>query len=132
MADRIAPTLPGGMEKALQGMPQDAQNIVKGVMQQLTQAQNQVKELTLEKKYGLDKAQIVANAKVHDTQVDAHVKEEDSKRWAQVDIDKAHIDRQTRLDVAEIGAAGKLLDSHVKGRQAQEMERVASKDESKT
>ena len=129
IADRVAVMVPGGMEKAIEGLPQDAQNIVKGVLQQLTAAQNQVKELTLEKKYGLDKASIAANAKVHDTQVDAHVKEADSQRWAEVDIQKAHIDRQTKLDVAEIGAAKTLLDTHVKGKYAQEMEKTAAKDE---
>lgn len=129
IADRVAVQIPGGMEKAVEGLPQDAQNIVKGVMQQLTAANQKIQALEMEKKYGVAKAEITANAKVHDTQVNAAVKEADSKRWAEVDIDKAHIGAQASIAVAEIGQAGKLLDSHVKGGYAQEMERQAAKDE---
>ena len=132
MADRLAVQLPGGLEKALEGMPQDAQNIVKGVMQQLTAAQNQVKELTLEKKYGLDKAQIGANAKVHDTQVDAATHVHDTQTRASTEIQKAHIQAQAHIAGAEIGAASKLMDTHVKGKYAQETEKAAAKSESKS
>ena len=129
IADRMAVMVPQGLEKALEGMPQDAQNIVKGVMQQLTAAQNQIKELTLEKKYGLDKAQIAANAKVHDTQVDAATHVHDTSTRAKTEIDKAHIGAQASIAVAEIGQAGKLMDSHVKGKYAQESEETALKAE---
>ena len=129
MADRIAPTLPGGIDKALEGMPQDAQNIVKGFMQQLNAANQHIQQLELEQKYGMAKTHMQSVTKAHDTETDAQVKEADSKRWAAVDIERAHIDRRTKLDVAEIGAEGRLLDTHVKGKQAQEMEKIASKDE---
>jgi hypothetical protein len=125
IADRLAVSVPEGMEKALEGMPQDAQNIVKGVMQQLDTANKHIQQLELEHKYGLDKASIGANAKVHGDQVAAAAKEADSRRWAAVDIEEAHIDRQTKIDVAEIGQAGKLMDSHVKGKYAQESEKTA-------
>lgn len=127
IADRVAVQIPGGIEKAIEGMPQDAQNIVKGVMQQLTAAQNQVKELTLEKKYGLDRAQIAANAKVHGDQVGAQQKEADSQRWAAVDIDKAHIGAQASIAVAEIGAAGKIMDTHVGGKYDKDAAELAAK-----
>jgi hypothetical protein len=132
IADRIAITVPEGMQKALEGMPQDAQNIIKGVMQQLQVANQHIQQLELEQKYGLGKAQIAANAKVHDTQVDAATKVHDTSTRAATEIDKAHIGAQASIAVAEIGQAGKLMDSHVKGKYAQESEKAAAKAESKS
>ena len=129
IADRVAVQIPGGMENAMEGMPQDAQNIVKGVMQQLTAANQKIQQLELEQKFGLAKAQIGANAKVHDTQVDAATHVHDTATRAHTEIEKAHISAQSSIAVAEIGQAGKLLDSHVKGGYAQEMEKQAAKDE---
>ena len=66
-------------QKALEGMPQDAQNIVKGVMQQLDAANKQIQALELNLKHGIAKTEVLANAKVHDTQVNAATKVHDTQ-----------------------------------------------------
>jgi hypothetical protein len=115
------------MKKAMEGMPQDAQNIVKGVMQQLQVATQKIQQLELEQKYGLGKAQIAANAKVHDTQVDAATKVHDTSTRASTEIEKAHIGAQSHIAVAEIGAAGKIIDTHVGGKYDKDAAELAAK-----
>lgn len=127
LADRVAVQLPDGMKKAMEGMPQDAQNIVKGVMQQLQMATQKIQQLELEQKYGLGKAQIAANAKVHDTQVDAATKVHDTSTRASTEIEKAHIAAQSHVAVAEIGAAGKIIDTHVGGKYDKDAAELAAK-----
>ena len=131
IADRMAVQIPDGMKKALEGMPHDAQNIVKGVMQQLDAANKQIQALELNLKHGIAKTEVLANAKVHDTQVNAATKVHDTQTRSATEIDKAHIGASASIAVAEIGQAGKLLDSHVKGKYAQESEREAAKAEKK-
>jgi hypothetical protein len=132
IADRIALQVPGSMDKAIAALPQDAQNIIKGAMQQLQVANQKIQQLEMENKYGLAKAHLAATTKAHDTELRTQTSVHDTDTRARTEIEREHIAAQSHIAVAEITAAGKLFDSHVKGRQAQEMERNAERTESKT
>ncbi len=135
LADRLMPLNQQGLQKAVEGLPKQAQGIVTALMGQNQQLQQTVQQLQLEMKYGITKAHLAATTKVHDTEMRTQTTREDTETRAQTELEKAQIDRQTRLDVAEIGAAGKLLDTHVQGRQAgeaREHELAAAKAAEKT
>ena len=117
LADRLMPLNQQGLQKAVEGLPKQAQGIVTALMGQNQQLQQTVQQLQLEIKYGITKAHLAATTKVHDTEMRTQTTREDVATRAQTELEKAHIDRQTKLDVAEISAAGKLLDTHVHGRQ---------------
>ena len=135
LADRLMPLNQQGLQKAVEGLPKQAQGIVTALMGQNQQLQQTVQQLQLEVKYGITKAHLAATTKAHDTEMRTQTTREDTETRAQTELEKAQIDRQTRLDVAEIGAAGKLLDTHVQGRQAgeaREHELAAAKAAEKT
>jgi hypothetical protein len=115
LADRLLPTNPAGMQKAIQNLPKEAQGIVQALQTQLTQAQGIIQQQALELKYkgGIEqmkereetrRAHLVAETKVHDTETRAATA-----------IKDAHIKSVTARDVAEINAGAKLMDSHVQG-----------------
>jgi hypothetical protein len=135
LADRLMPLNQQGLQKAVEGLPKQAQGIVTALMGQNQQLQQTVQQLQLEVKYGITKAHLAATTKAHDTEMRTQTTREDVATRAQTELEKAHIDRQTKLDVAEISAAGKLLDTHVHGRQeesAREHELKVAKAAEKT
>jgi hypothetical protein len=113
LADRLMPTNPQGMDKAIQNLPKEAQGIVKAVYQQMSQMQEKVKELEMELKYktGIElgwmnvereKAKTGSDTKIHDTEVRARTAMHDTV-----------VKGQTARDVAEINAGAQLLNTHV-------------------
>lgn len=124
IADRLAPTTPEGMEKALEGMPKQAKAIVialQGQVQQLTQLTQQQ---ALEIKYGMAKEELRQKGVAA---VTAAKIESDNNKVALQDRTKRHeieVDSITRRDVAEIGAAAQLLNSQ---QESQQEERMADK-----
>ena len=133
LADRLLPTNPQGMQKAIQQLPKEAQGIVMALQQQLNQAQQVIQQQALELKYkgGIEqmkereetrRAHLTAETKVHDTQT-----------RAATELTRAHIDSVTKRDVAEIQVGGKIIDTHVGGHYemeaAKHAEKVAEKAE---
>lgn len=113
LADRLLPTNPQGMQKAIQALPKEAQSIVQALQSQLQQAQQVIQQQALEIKFKgsiekgwmdveRDKINKGTQAKVHDTETKADAS-----------ITNAHIASLTARDVAEIQVGGKLLDTHV-------------------
>ena len=113
LADRLMPMNDAGMKKALENMPKEARSMVTAMYQNMQALQQQLQQLELEKKYKgqielgwmnveRDKINKQSETKVHDTEVRARTQMHDT-----------HIDAITRRDVAEIQAAGKLMDTHV-------------------
>jgi hypothetical protein len=118
MADRLAASNPEGLKKAIQQLPKEAQGIVQALQTQLQQAQKALQAAQIEIKTKGDiergwmqtdiaKAHIAATVKAHDIEMRDKSAERDTQ-----------VDSHTKLAVAEIAQAGKLLDSHVKGNQA--------------
>lgn len=112
LADRVMPQNPQGMEKVMKDLPEQAQNIIKAMSAKSQQQDQLIQHLQLEIKYKtgietgwqqteLKKAQISATVKAHDTEMRDHTAERDTQV-------KAH----TQLLVAEVGAAGQLLNTN--------------------
>jgi hypothetical protein len=135
VADRIAVTIPGAMDKIMEGLPKQAQTIIKSLQDQNQQKDEQIQQMGLEIKYGRGIAElkeegatkrtlITATGKAHDTERKAESDDLNSQRdyegW-QSEVDKnvrakiavAHIQGDTSRDVAEIHVGGQLLNSHV-------------------
>ncbi len=130
LADSIAPTTPDGMEEAMKSLPKAAQAIVMSLQQQLQETQGQLQQAQLEIKYKGDvermkdegqtkRALITSTSKAHDTETKARTDDVNSQRdfegWL-AEIQEWHrqalIQRDTKLDVAEIQVAGSLMNTH--------------------
>jgi hypothetical protein len=112
LADRLMPMNEQGMKKAVEALPKEAQGIVQALMAQNSQKDQAIQHLQLELKYKmgiekgwqeteLKKAHISATVKAHDTEMRDHTAERDTQV-------KSH----TQLLVAEVGAAGQLLNTN--------------------
>jgi hypothetical protein len=112
LADRLLPTSPQGMDKAVQNLPKEAQSIVKALQTQLQQAQQLIQHQAMEIKYKTnieegwmkverEKVQQQSETKLHDTSINAQTKVFDT-----------HVKSTTARDVAEIQAGASLLNTH--------------------
>jgi hypothetical protein len=100
MADRIAVTIPGAMDKIMEGLPEQAKTIIGSLQQQLQQLKQVAEQQALEIKYrNQPKMAELDQRETNDKREDA------TKRY---DIDT---DAVTRRDVAEISAAAQLLNT---------------------
>jgi hypothetical protein len=142
LADSLAVTTPGGMDKIMKSLPKQAQTIVQALQGQLQQAQEQIQQKDLELKYGgeIKKMQddgatkrtlIQTTGKAHDTETKATVDREnaqfDFEGWIQenrVWLETVLINAAAKKDVAEIQVAGSLLNTHA---EAAHHERAADK-----
>jgi hypothetical protein len=120
LADRLAAQTPDGLKKIMDSLPKRAKAIVNALSKENEGLKKALQEAEQEKKYGLAKAHLQATVKAHDIDTRAAVERESDAGWQaeeRYDTDtKAHV----ALTVAEIGAAGKLLDSHVNAAHASE------------
>lgn len=136
VADRLAPSTPEGMKKAIEGLPKQAQAIVGALQMQVQNLQQVVQQQSLEIKYGISKEQLKQEA---DSKRTAAKIESDNKKaelQSQTMRYKTDVDSVTRRDVAEIGAAAQLLNSQQESaseeRQADQLIEAGLKDRSKS
>lgn len=121
LADRMAITNPEGMEKIVKGLPKQAQTIIQSLMSQQQQMQQVIQQQALEIKYHgeIKSADREAKIKIEAARIEAandkSVRDDKTKRY------DTEVDATTRRDVAEIGAAAQLLNSHVESRQEEKM-----------
>lgn len=110
MADRLAPTTPKGMEKAIEGMGAQGKAIVTSLQQQIQTLEQTVQQQALEIKYkgGIEAAKLETTLKTKEM-------DDKTKRY---DIE---VDATTRRDVAEIGAAAQLLNSQHESKHEEKM-----------
>lgn len=117
VADRLAVSTPEGMKQAVDGLPKQAKSIVGALQAQLQQAQQLIQQQELEIKYGISKEE--AKQRAESMRTAAKI-ESDDKRAEMADRTQRHkieVDSVTKRDVAEIGAAAQLLNSHVESRE---------------
>lgn len=134
VADRLAVTIPGALDKIIEGMPKQAQTIIGSLQQQLKQKDEQLQQASLEIKYGQGIAQMKEEGatrreqmkgvvSVHNTELKVGADNANSERdfagWMHdTDVNnrtKLEVtDRQgaTARDVAEIRVGGQLLNTH--------------------
>jgi len=124
LADRVMPMSDEGMKAKLETLPQDARGVVTSLYQNLQHAQKVIEQLTMEKKARMDvaearekgateRAHIAAGTKVHDTELRAQTTREDTMTRAHTDLVDTHTRAHTSIAVAEIGAAGQMMNTHV-------------------
>jgi Phage P22-like portal protein len=112
LADRLMPMSQQGMQKAMENIPDEAKGIVTALQTQLQQVQQELQHAQMELKFKTDieqgwmkteiqKAHLAATGKAHDVELRDHTAERDTQV-------KAH----AAIATAEIGAAGKLMDTH--------------------
>jgi hypothetical protein len=142
LADALAVTTRDGMDKMLKNLPKQAQTIVQSLQQQIQQRDEQIQQMGLEIKYksGIEQMKdegqtrrtlIQTTAKAHDTETTAGVAQEnarlDFEGWLH-EVAMLHenvrLQTDTQKDVAEIRAAGTLLNTHA---EAAHNERAADK-----
>ncbi len=133
LADRLAAANPLAQIDEKSDIPPQAQMMIKGLQQQIQQAGEHIQGLEMQLKYRgdvVDKQEAAETnrehmrlvSKAHDVETQANSKfmanQEDNSAW----MHQVAVDAHTRLSVAEISAMSKLLDSHVKGAQAKEIQ----------
>lgn len=132
VADRLAPSTPEGMQKAVEGMPKQAKAIVGALQMQVQQLQQTVQQQALEIKYGISKEEL--RQKGESGRVAAKIESDNNKAELQ-DRTKRHeieVDSVTKRDVAEINAAAQLLNSQQESaseeRQADKLIKAGTED----
>lgn len=135
VADRIAVTIPGALDKIMEGLPKQAQTIIGSLQAQMKQKDEQLQQMGLEIKYGqsiaqmkeegaLTREQMKSQTALQTTGMKVDAENANSERdfvgWIRdTDVnnrtrkDVAHIQGETARDVAEIRVGGQLLNSHV-------------------
>lgn len=134
VADRIAVTIPGALDKIMESLPKQAQTIIGSLQAQMKQLQDQNQQLNLEIKYGqgiaqmkeegaLRREQMKSVTSVHNTELKVGAENANSERdfvgWVRdTDVNNetklkvAEMQGATARDVAEIRVGGQLLNTH--------------------
>jgi len=135
VADRLAVTIPGAVDKIIENLPKQAQTIIGALQAQMQQKDQQIQQMGLELQYGASIAQMKeegatkreqmkAVTSVHNTELKVGADNANSERdfvgWVS-EVDKnvrakkdvAEIQGATARDVAEIRVGGQLLNTHV-------------------
>lgn len=130
LADRAMTTNPEAMDKAIEGLPDQAKNIIGALQQQVQQKDQQIQQMGLEIKYKSDiekmkddgqtkRTLITTTGKAHDTETKASTDLANAKMdfegWLREIAEwrnQAEVNRATKLDVAEIQVGGTLLNTH--------------------
>jgi len=113
LADRLLASSDEGMEKVKEGLSSQAKSIVDYLSKENKALKDQLQKVEGDLKYGITKAHLAATVKAHD------VEESNKTKRADTEI-RSH----TAISVAEIGAAGHMLNTHVEA----EHNRTAAKD----
>jgi hypothetical protein len=131
LADRLAPSNPQGMEKIMDGLPEQAKGIVKSMMQQHQADQQTIQQLQLEIKYKtsieqgwmkteIQKAHMASEVKAHDVEM----RDKTAERDTQV---KAH----AGILETEISVSGQLLNTHAEAAHNKEAAKIELKSAEK-
>jgi hypothetical protein len=130
VADRLVITNDDGMKKAIEGLPKQAQAIVVSLQQKIQQQDELLKNQALEIKYKGDVERMKDEGQTRRTLITSTSKAHDTEKKAEVDMANAQMDfegwlreiaewrhqalvnRDTKLDVAEIQASAQLLNTH--------------------
>jgi hypothetical protein len=121
LADRVATTIPGAMDGIIEGLPDQAKNIIATMQQQLQKAQEVIQQQQLEIKYGTDKEHLKTQGTLEKT-------DRDNETRIYIESMKG----STSRDVAEIHGATQLLNTKAESaheeRSAQKIIDAGTKD----
>ena len=113
IADRLLPTNPAGLQKAMQELPKQAQAIVSALQQQLQKTTQELQHAQLELKYKTATELGWMHVEREKAHLQAETKTRDTHTMAQVKVHDTLLRGDTARDVAEIQAGATLLNSHV-------------------
>src|SRR5271168_4492679 len=123
LADRLMPMSPDGLQKAMEGLPKQAQGIVKAIAAHNQQLQKTIQEQAMEIKY---KTTIEHGwMQVEREKTNEKLKADGANN--QTKMFDTHVKATTARDVAEIKVGGELLNTHVEARHNKEAAEVALK-----
>jgi hypothetical protein len=110
LADRLMPMTPDGLEKAMEGLPKQAQGIVKAIAAHNQQLQSKIQEQAMEIKYKttIEHGWMQVEREKTNEKIKADAANNQTKQFDT--SSKVH----GAIAVAEIGAGAKIIDSHVK------------------
>ena len=112
LADRLMPMNEEGMKKAIEKLPKEAQGVVMSLQGQLQEAQKLIQQQALEIKYKTGVEQGWMQTELKKAEMQTHVKAHDVDKRDETQEKVAHIGAQSRISVAEIGAAAQLLNTN--------------------
>jgi hypothetical protein len=126
IADRLQAAIPGAItDKALKDMPSQAKAMISGLMAQNQQMQQQLQAAGLEIKFKRSIEELKQDGEDRREALRMHIKREDVQTQAHTKMHDTAVKAATAVQVAEIGAAGKIIDR----RQVSEHEvRMADKE----
>lgn len=114
VADRLASMIPAAqMDAQLQDLPERARGIVAGLQQQLKQLQQQNLALSMEVETKRGIEQMKQAGETHRVQLKEEGANERERMKTGTAMHDTHVKAVTAHDVAEIGAASQLLNTHV-------------------
>jgi hypothetical protein len=131
VADRIAVTIPGALDKIMEGLPKQAQTIIGSMQAQMQELQQQNQQLSLEIKYQAGIKQMQDEGATQRELIKAGVADANSQRDAEGWRHENDLDATTRVrieqmkgatarDVAEIHGAASLLNTHAEAQHEKE------------
>lgn len=126
LADRLAPLTPQGLDKAIKSLPKQAQGIVTAMQQQLQQATQKIQGLEQEIKLKTNIENNWIALEKYKVDQQTQVRANDAALKARTSAMDTHTKAQASIAVAEIGATGKIIDSHVQGGHAKEAAEIAA------
>lgn len=112
LADRVMPMNPEGLDKVMKDLPKQAQNIVSAVMAQSKQKDQKIQQLEMQIKFKSDIEQGWMQTELKKKQMDVDTKAADAAVNAHTKLTDTHVRAHTSVAVAEIGAAGQLLNTN--------------------
>lgn len=125
LADRLMPMNDEGMKKAIEKLPKEAQGMVMSLQAQVQEQAKVIQEQALEIKFKTAVEKGWMDTELRKELMRSHTKVKDTDTKAKTAEDVAHIGAQAKINVAEIGAAGQLLNTNTEAahdrRAAQEM-----------
>lgn len=120
LADRLMPKTPDAMQKVMDQLPKQAQNIVQSFVGQLNQATQKIAQLEADLKYGLTKTHTQESTKLQLAHMHDVRAEKDTETDARVRLEDTHVRATTAHNVAEIRAGAQLLNTNVEARHNKE------------
>lgn len=127
VADRLMPLNPQGMQKAMEGLPDQAKNIVQAVMQHNQQLQQALQQAQLEIKYKMGVVQTQEQAETQRHALTEQTKRGDVLIESKTKVHDTQVRAETAKQVALINQAGKIADTHVGGSYDREIAKEATK-----
>ena len=124
LSDRLMAASPEGMEKVMEGLSSHAKSLVEYLNKENASLKDQLQKVEADLKYGITKAHLAATVKAHDVEESNATKRADTLTRAHTSVHDTNTRSHTAFGVAEIQAAGTMLNTHVEA----EHNRRASKE----